>query len=241
MILAEVDAQLRAITQNDHAALAADLLRLRRVDGIRGHAAAEQILWAVREHDNGWREADAAPSLNGEGRIADFREVDDELRQEIWLRAATRYLGDSGRRPASILIVEHGLQLHRDRVDNPAWEDFFTRLAQIKRELLETTGADQILAQYELLRNVDSLALALCMGYEAGVAGEIHYQRQETRNEFTSYTLAPFPYAGSTTFWVNARWLPLQSWKTAREALNALVSASWGRQQFRLLDAESAC
>ena len=52
---------LRVITQPDHARFAAELLSLWRADGLPEHPRREQLLFAVREHDNGWREADAAP------------------------------------------------------------------------------------------------------------------------------------------------------------------------------------
>ncbi len=135
MIAAGGDGGLTLVTQHDHAALAADLLALWRVDGIAERPRRDTILWAAREHDNGWQESDAAPLVDATGRVQDYRSLAAPLRREIWLRGCRRY---ADREPlGSWLIVEHGLQLHRRLRDDPDWSDFFDSLDSLQTELVE--------------------------------------------------------------------------------------------------------
>src|SRR5262249_53740757 len=65
--------ELRLVTQPDHAHLSGELLSLWRADGLPAHPRRAETLFAGREHDNGWREADAAPRWDAAaGRPRDF-------------------------------------------------------------------------------------------------------------------------------------------------------------------------
>ena len=48
------------ITQPDHAQLAATIMERWQEDGFPDSPRRAAILLAIREHDNGWREVDAA-------------------------------------------------------------------------------------------------------------------------------------------------------------------------------------
>ena len=67
MIVVRRGASLVLVTQSDHAHFAAELLSLWRLDGFPDHPRRDDILFAVREHDNGWREEDAVPRLDEGG------------------------------------------------------------------------------------------------------------------------------------------------------------------------------
>ena len=100
-------AELRLTTQPDHAFFAAELLSLWTTDGLPANPRREDILFATREHDNGWREADAAPSADREsGQPLDFMGVATTTRLDIWRRGTERYR--SGRSYSAALILEHG-------------------------------------------------------------------------------------------------------------------------------------
>ena len=73
MIVVAEGAASSVITQPDHAHFSGELLSLWRADGLPVHPRREELLFAAREHDNGWREADAAPRWDAaRGRPHDF-------------------------------------------------------------------------------------------------------------------------------------------------------------------------
>ena len=76
-------------TQPDHAALAQHIMQHWRADGLPESPRRAAILLAVNEHDNGWREVDAAPIVDpATGGIRDFINAPDEVRRS---RVAARH------------------------------------------------------------------------------------------------------------------------------------------------------
>src|SRR3954471_10118548 len=112
---------LLLFTQPDHAHFSGELLTLWRSDGLPDHPRRAEILFAGREHDNGWREADAAPRWNAEapggGLPHDFISMPRPERIEIWERGTARFAGSHPY--AAQLITRHALTLHRDRRHDP--------------------------------------------------------------------------------------------------------------------------
>ena len=71
MIVRTSDHVWHLITQPDHAALARRIME--RFVPLHDVERRASILLAVEEHDNGWRELDAAPTVNpANGQIFDF-------------------------------------------------------------------------------------------------------------------------------------------------------------------------
>lgn len=61
------------IAQHDHARLARDIVAAIRTEPALETASRETILFATREHDNGWIEVDLAPTIDpATGRPCDF-------------------------------------------------------------------------------------------------------------------------------------------------------------------------
>lgn len=234
MIACDHDGGLRVITQHDHAALAADLLALWRRGGVADNRWRDEILWATREHDNGWQEPDAAPSLTADGCIHDYRSVPDELRREIWLRGCRRFAGE---RPlATALILAHCEYLHRDQRDDPEWHDFFGHLADLKLALAEADpDAEMIVDAYPHLRRVDWFALTLCENAPTADLDGARLQRLgDAEAEPARYRLTPFPLAGTTRFRVPARYLERRSWSTSVELAADLARSRWIQVEFLL-------
>jgi|GEM_PF-661679 len=183
----------RIVTQPDHARLAFELLRLWHRPELANHPRREEILFAAREHDNGWRELDAAPLWNAAedragddaegvgGRPHDFRSMPARHRIDLWLRGTERF---SENRPyASLLITLHALALNQrgeEDGNEPAiserWDEMIGRLEERRDDLLEETGAklDQALDDYRFVRFADTAsltALAAWGGFEVDVPG----------------------------------------------------------------------
>ncbi len=182
----------RVVTQPDHARFAFELLRLWRGPELANHPRREDILFAAREHDNGWRELDAAPLWNAgaddadgadaAGRPHDFRSMPARHRIDLWLRGTERF-ADS--RPySSLLITLHALALNSPGEEDggaPAvaeqWDKMIATLEERRDDLLEETGAspDEARGDYRFVRFADTASLtALGLwggGFELDVPG----------------------------------------------------------------------
>ena len=157
---------LRLVTQPDHAHLAGEALSLFRLPELTGHPRREALLRAVRLHDNGWRELDAAPPVDpASGLPYGFIELPSAHRLEAWERGTARYAGSDPY--AALLAVEHALVLHADRRDREGWRELLPRLDERRAELLATCGLGEgeLAADYRWLGLADTLSLAACAGW----------------------------------------------------------------------------
>ncbi len=222
MIVVRRQAELLLVTQPDHAQLAARLLSLRRLEGLAEHPRRDDILFAVREHDNGWREADAVPRLDEDtARPLDFRDCPTNLRQEVWLRGVTRYAED---RPyACVLIAEHARAIHGGR-EGEVWTAFLARLESLQTELAASSDADQAAwrADYRYLEWADAAALAALAVWPRF---ELALGRGEERSG--ALHLEPFPFAGATHFELACRYLPDRPYASTRDLAGVLAESRW--------------
>jgi hypothetical protein len=222
MIVVRRDGELLLVTQPDHANFAARLLALRRDDGLAGNPRRDEVLLAVREHDNGWREADAAPRVTEGARPLDFREAPAPLRQEVWLRGVARY---AEHQPyAALLIAEHARRLH-DGHRGEDWDEFRNRLGQFQEDLQARSGslAQSLEADYPLLEWADAAALAAL-----GVWPAFKLACGSGENRSDGLHLRPFPLAGSTHFEIACRRIPDRAYESGPDLARTLVESRWG-------------
>ncbi len=229
IVAATAEGGLRLITQPDHAHLAAEILRLWRADALPEHPRREELLFAVREHDNGWREADSAPRLAPRsGQPATFLTIADELRREIWERGVERHL--AGHPFAAALIAEHALRLLAGR-QGSAWEEFLEKTRKIQDEALERSALPRqaLEEDYAWLRLADDISLWLCTGQDTP-------ERPGRRGHRTAdgWELDPFPFAGTTTFRVACRHVPAGPFRSDADLAVTLAAARWEEAAFRL-------
>jgi hypothetical protein len=220
----------RLVTQPDHAHLAGEILSLWRADGLAVSPRRAEVIFAGREHDNGWREADAAPRCDGVGRPVDFIAMARRERFEIWERGTSRFLE---RRPyASLLIVRHARELHRDHRREASWRDFLRRLAARERRLRQEleAGGRALAADYRLLGMADTISLAACAGW----TGELALPGLRGRAGGGTVWLAPLPLAGATTFTVPCRRIPLRPYRGDADLGGELAAARWQELRVRL-------
>lgn len=231
MILAEQEGRLRVVTQNDHAHFAAELLSLWRTDGLPENPRRQEILLAAREHDNGWREADSAPHRDPEsGRPLDFTSVPLDLRREIWRRGVRR-LPDS-EIWARLLILQHAIHLHRARSDSAKWATLLDEWRQLRDEVLESSDSERSMLDddYRWVELTDLLSLALCSRWQRDF--ELYGFRIGARD--STLRIAPFPFAGATTFRVPCRAIPDRRYAGDADLGSELAGARWQRCSFRI-------
>ena len=233
MILNAQDESLRLVTQNDHAHLSAEILSLWVSDGLPEHPRRRELLFAAREHDNGWRETDSAPFHDpSTGRPHDFITLDREERWRIWRRGPERYVE---REPyAALLITRHALTLHGDHRGDPEWSEVFAAWRRLEEELMETTGTgeEQLAADYRWIDLADLISLALCAGWTRSL--ERHGFRMEIRG--SELAIDPFPLAGATTFRVPCREIPDRRYTSDSDLAMELAVTRWGHCEVRLVD-----
>lgn len=245
MIVARDGEALRVVTQHDHARLAEEILALWRADALPGHPRRAEILFAVREHDNGWREADSAPRADPEtGRPRDFSSMPRDVRFEIWLRGAARHARE---RPwTALLIAHHALALHRDRRGDETWDESFfepldERYAELMDRLEEGTEA-AVEADYRYLDVADALSLVACGRWDG--PGRLRGYRWSRRDGGPgvddTLELDPFPLAGATTFQVACRRIPDRSYRGDADLGAELAGVRWSRFRVRLTPASGA-
>lgn len=230
MIVVEDPGELLLVTQPDHARFAAQLLSLWRRRDLRLHPRREQLIAAVREHDNGWREADAAPRIDpGTGRPHDFRLLPGEHRRELWRRGVERFAAAAPY--TALLTAEHSWRLHRGRRAEAGWGVFLDELAERRDELLAAAGltAAELAADYRWLELADDLSLAVCCRSETPVAGG----GLTARRRGAELELIPFPLAGATTFEIPCRRIPDRRYRGEADLAGALGAARWVRLAVR--------
>ena len=222
MIVVDEGELLRIITQPDHARFAAELLSLWRTDGLPDHPHREQLLFAVKEHDNGWRESDAAPWIDpNTQRPYDFTSFPDSGRLEIWQRGMLRF---ADRQPyAALLIAEHAEFIHQPLSDD--WQNLFRQIEPLRREWLDRAAVDraEILVDYRYLQLADALSLAYC----ARQTGLWKGHSVTALVEGSVLHLEPFPLAGTTTFQIPIRAIPNRPYPTDYQVGSALARARW--------------
>ncbi len=224
MIVVDEGSRLLVITQPDHAFFAAELLALWRRDGLPEHPRRQELLFATREHDNGWREADAAPrAAPATGQPVDFRTLPRETRIEIWRRGASRYATE---RPyAAALISRHALAIHRRHTTDPDWSECLRELRERYEELRSRLSleAAAIASDYRFLDLADQISLTVCSRWS-----EPH-ERHRVRFRFEQGTLflRPFPLAGATTFRIRCRRIPARAYRGDADLGAELAAARW--------------
>jgi hypothetical protein len=240
MIVTDLGDRWRLVTQPDHARFAGELLALWRGPEVAAHPRRGELLFAAREHDNGWREADAAPRWNAaDGRPHDFLSVPPEVRGEVWLRGTGRFA--AARPYAALLVTLHALSF-LERRGEEAWDAMVGALEERRAALLEETGvaAEEAAADYRFLRFADTASLTVASGWTEAFSAEVpdggglRTIRGRWDPAAATLHLDPLPLAGATTFRVPARWVEKRDYGGDVDLAVALASARWQEMAVRV-------
>lgn len=238
MIIAIEHRDFLVFTQTDHARFAGELLSLWRDGDLADHPRRSDLLFAAREHDNGWREADAAPSCEAEsGKPYDFISLPDGERRDTWRRGTARF---ADKRPyAALLITLHGLNVTAHRAaaaeeDRDEWTELVTELTERRNELLESAGCDLATAEadYRLIDLTDLISLTVCNHWADPF--ERHGLKGRFDPEIHALYLAPFPLAGSTTFDIPVRRIPRRQYEGDADLGGEIAAARWEELRVRV-------
>lgn len=222
MIVRPGDGVLHLITQPDHAALARRLMTL--WPSLANAERRRDILTAIEHHDRGWREPDAAPTVDpATGRIRDFLGVPIEVRQGVWpvsvglLEAAPW---------AAALVAHHAISVYDRFRPDPAWAAFFIRMTTLRDGHLARAGGDlrALAKDYVYVRLGDLLSLAFCT--RAATPSELG--PWTIRLDGRTLRVMPNPFVVDVTFAIEAREIPDLPYPSD-DALRAAVAAGRSR------------
>jgi hypothetical protein len=193
MILCPNGSSRVAITQPDHAALAAHIMRSWRANGLPTSPRRDAILLAVAEHDNGWREIDAEFLVDpATGAVLDFMTVSGDIKRGVWPRAIERL---SSTPYAAALVAHHAAHVYGRYRSDAEWSSFFTEMESLRDRHLRTAGLSmpELLADYVFLRIGDLASLTFCTAANMQV-GEFDYS---VRLDGDRLVIAPDPFEGA--------------------------------------------
>ena len=234
---------LALIQQIDHARLSAELLTLWCRDAPEHRSLPDfpwrdELIFATREHDNGWAEIDSAPMVSEQGLPHDFISAPTAIRQELWHRGTRRHASEHPL--AALWITRHALHLHRSHQGQDEWQAALDSWQNLEAELAADGGwpADDLDAGYRWLNLADNISLAACARRDQVVEEYgLHIQpRPEAPGEsvFSTIFLDPLPLAGSTLFRVNARILKKRRFTGDADLAVSLMATRWTQLEIRV-------
>jgi hypothetical protein len=215
MIVRQDEASFLLITQPDHARLARDIVAAIRSEAALDSPRRETLLFATREHDNGWLEVDAEPTIDpATGRPCDFINGPARVKHELWPRGIIRAARTDPR--AGALIAQHAITVYSYRASEPEWQPFFGPITAMRDDLLRQLGAhagparEQFDGDYRVVRLGDLFSLQFCNGWTTlqetfGYRAELHGR---------TLSITPDPFAGArVALRVMARRIPARRYE----------------------------
>jgi Protein of unknown function (DUF3891) len=181
-----------AITQPDHAALAAHIMRSWRANGLPTSPRRDAIVLAVAEHDNGWREIDAQRLIDpATGAVLDFMTVSGDIKRSVWPRAIARLAAAPF---SAALVAHHAAHVYSRYRTDPEWASFFPEMETLRDRHLDVAGVSmrELLDDYVFLRIGDLASLTFCTATDMR-AGEFGY---DVRLERDTVIVTPDPFEG---------------------------------------------
>jgi uncharacterized protein DUF3891 len=153
---------VQLITQPDHAHLARAIME--HCVPLAARPRRDAILHAIDEHDNGWAEEDAAPTVDPRtGNVVDFVSAPVHVRHAVWPRAIARLADDAW---AAALVAQHALTVYDRFRSDAEWTSFFAEIETTRGAMLGASALplNDLLADYAFVRLADLTSLAFCTG-----------------------------------------------------------------------------
>ena len=132
---------------------------------LAARSRRDAILHAIAEHDNGWVEEDAAPTVNPTtGTAVDFVSAPLSVRHAVWPRGVAR-LADNPWTAA--LVAQHALTVYDRFRSDAEWTSFFAEMEAARDAMLRASRMPltDLLADYAFVRLADLISLTFCTGW----------------------------------------------------------------------------
>jgi hypothetical protein len=219
VIVREYHDRLLLITQPDHAHLAARVME--HCVSLDAHPRRDAILHAIAEHDNGWAEEDASPSVDPEtGAVVDFVNAPLAVRHRVWPRAVARLERDAW---SAALVAQHAIIVYERFRPDPQWAPFFAEMTAVRDEMVRRSSRPlrDLEEDYAFVRLADLISLTFCAGWN----GEQRFGHWRVRRHTDRVLVTPDPFGGrSVAMDVAARRVRKGPFSTDAELREALIS-----------------
>ncbi|MQA31532.1 MAG: DUF3891 family protein [Luteitalea sp.] len=162
VIVRPVHDRVQLIAQPDHAHLARTIME--HCVTLADRPRRNLILHAIAEHDNGWAEVDAAPTVDPDtGTVADFVSAPIGVRHAVWPRGVARLADDPW---AAALVAQHALTVYDRFRPEAEWTPFFAGMEAARDAMLRASNLplDDLVADYVFVRLGDLISLTFCTG-----------------------------------------------------------------------------
>lgn len=199
------------ISQHDHAELSGEIMKYwgnKEFDGLD-----REVLFAIGEHDNGWKEWDSSPKVNSVSRYPmNFLEMSSSDQSEIWRRCFKRH---SANHPyASALIALHFGKLNEKSLNKNSnngmaralqieISDFVSDMLKINISNSDLNSLPKdVQVNLRLVQVADIISLTLCHGWlSIGIEDvPVSYNGSTAILNLKSidgsnYVMAPYPFS----------------------------------------------
>ena len=163
VIVRSLDTGTLLITQPDHAHLARDVME--HCSALAAHPRRASVLTAIGEHDNGWAEEDASPTVNpNTGEVVDFVNATLWVRHTVWSRAVARLADDPW---SAALVAQHALTVYEHFRADHDWTSFFEGMEAERDAMVRESGLShaELETDYPFVRLGDLISLMFCTGW----------------------------------------------------------------------------
>ena len=192
MIVRQTGEDLLLMTQPDHARLAAAIMQ--HSVTLAANPRRASILLAVAEHDNGWREEDAAPRIDlASGLPVDFLSAPTAVRQAVWPRGVARLTRDPW---AAALVAHHAITIFERYRGDSAWEWFFGEMETTRTMMKNASrfSLDALMDDYRFVGLGDQISLTFCNGWRE----EQRFEEWRVQLTGDSVSISPDPFGGAS-------------------------------------------
>lgn len=224
MIIRDSASSHHLITQPDHAALAARIMRQWTARHFPNSPRKASILRAIEHHDDGWAGIDEELVLEpASGRLLSYIEVPDRIKQDTSLQGIEALTDDPWARG---LVAHHRLHVYRHKAGEASWSRFFERVIAERDDAVrasECASLDALLEDYALVRAGDLSSLVFC---DEGVRVGPEECGYAMHLDGTALVITPDPFGGdSFEIRVRAREIRQRSFPSPDEARDAVSNA----------------
>jgi hypothetical protein len=201
-----------------------------------------EVLFAIKEHDNGWKEWDRSPKTNPTNQYPmNFLEMSSPDQSEIWRRCFKRH---STEHPyASALIALHFEKLNEKSLnkksDNGVARALRTEISDFVSDMLKINIPNfdmnslprDVQVNLRLVQIADIISLALCHGWSSIGIENVPYNNSVTTLSLKSddgnrYVVTPYLFSKSLiTLQVEGRRLDQKEFSTDAELREMLVES----------------
>lgn len=199
------------ISQHDHAELSGEIMKYWGNKEFGG--LDSEVLFAIGEHDNGWKEWDSSPKVNSVSRYPmNFLEMSSSDQSEIWRRCFKRH---SANHPyASALIALHFGKLNEKSLNKNSnngmaralqieISDFVSDMLKINISNSDLNSLPKdVQVNLRLVQVADIISLTLCHGWlsigiedvPVGYSGSTATLNLKSIDG-SNYVMAPYPFS----------------------------------------------